>query len=641
MEEKRTSLDNLIFPPSFFEDEVREGFLVTTMMKRYWASQLKVLSLVDAICRRHNLKWFADYGTLLGAVRHGGFIPWDDDLDICMLREDWNTFFEVAENELPEGFKVLTVRNNSEYEEIIGRVVNSPAIDTSCEHLSMFFGCPYTVGVDIFPLDGLYNDPEKEKDRIERTRKTLDSYEAETSPIKKRQLLLKVERLYGECPTLDAENLALMPFYIPEGHHIFPKKLYENCVELAFENTYIRAPGRYDELLSLVYGDYLKVYKGGGMHDYPVYTHQEKMLRDKLGRNPFRYTFDSKGLLGSVQRFFMRVMKPSDGNAGNNRKKVAVFLPCKACWWQQMEPLWKKYKEDENYEVHVLPIFYFETSFDGSIGEKHDERDMFPDYVNAEPCERFDFAGIHPDIIVIQVPFDGWNTAITVHEYFYSGNLLGFTDELIYVPCFDVDEPEKEGDKASVSLSYLAEQEAVINADRVIVSSKKVRDFYIKKLTSFGGEETLAYWQQKIVTFESLNEQAPVDEKAAESDSFGKKTLLYYVTISDLLRWRGQAIKKLRRSLEVFKENKDKINVVFCPQSQILDELPGIDPELFESFKEFVEDAQNDGDFFEYDPEGKALLHIEKLDAYYGDPSPYVRKCVTKKIPVMIQAVDI
>ena len=135
MEEKRTSLDNLIFPPSFFEDEVREGFLVTTMMKRYWASQLKVLSLVDAICRRHNLKWFADYGTLLGAVRHGGFIPWDDDLDICMLREDWNTFFEVAENELPEGFKVLTVRNNSEYEEIIGRVVNSSTIDTSCEHV--------------------------------------------------------------------------------------------------------------------------------------------------------------------------------------------------------------------------------------------------------------------------------------------------------------------------------------------------------------------------------------------------------------------------------------------------------------------------------------------------------------------------
>ena len=71
-------------PPDigFFEAEEREGFFVSSMMKRYWAAQLKVLSDVARVCKKHNIRWFADCGTLLGAVRHGGYIPWDDDLDI-------------------------------------------------------------------------------------------------------------------------------------------------------------------------------------------------------------------------------------------------------------------------------------------------------------------------------------------------------------------------------------------------------------------------------------------------------------------------------------------------------------------------------------------------------------------------------
>ena len=90
------------FPYTYFEDEVREGFYISGIIKRAWAAQLEVLEIVDKICQKHNIRWFADCGTLLGAVRHGGYIPWDDDLDICMLRDDYIRFNEIAEQELPE-----------------------------------------------------------------------------------------------------------------------------------------------------------------------------------------------------------------------------------------------------------------------------------------------------------------------------------------------------------------------------------------------------------------------------------------------------------------------------------------------------------------------------------------------------------
>ena len=73
------------FPDSFFEDEVRNGFFVPSLMKRAWAAQLEVLEEIKRICAKYQIHWFADRGSLLGAVRHGGYISLDHDLDIFML----------------------------------------------------------------------------------------------------------------------------------------------------------------------------------------------------------------------------------------------------------------------------------------------------------------------------------------------------------------------------------------------------------------------------------------------------------------------------------------------------------------------------------------------------------------------------
>ena len=172
---------NLIYPPDYFEPEEREGFYVSGMMKRYWAAQIKVLAEIAAVCDRHGIRWFADCGTLIGAVRHGGYIPWDDDLDICMLREDWFAFARVAQEELPNGYFVKTMHTDSEYEDNLMRIISNKNMDFSEEYLAEHYNCPYSVGVDIFPLDGIYEDEAEEDDRRARI-KMLEDATAEPQP---------------------------------------------------------------------------------------------------------------------------------------------------------------------------------------------------------------------------------------------------------------------------------------------------------------------------------------------------------------------------------------------------------------------------------------------------------------------------
>ena len=87
----------------FLKDEIRSGFYIPTTLKQAWLGQLLVLEQIDRICEKYNISYFADWGTFLGAVRHGGFVPWDDDLDICMKRPDYDRFKEIALKELAEG----------------------------------------------------------------------------------------------------------------------------------------------------------------------------------------------------------------------------------------------------------------------------------------------------------------------------------------------------------------------------------------------------------------------------------------------------------------------------------------------------------------------------------------------------------
>ena len=158
----------LQFPEEYFEDEVRDGFYVPSMIKRAWATELDVLDEVDRICRKYNITYYAEWGTLLGAIRHAGYVPWDDDLDIGMRREDYVKFCKVAPGEFVEGYQIINFRTNKDFHHFLARVVCKNRICFEDEHLRRYHGFPYLAGLDIYVHDNVSKD-KKAQEKCEKT----------------------------------------------------------------------------------------------------------------------------------------------------------------------------------------------------------------------------------------------------------------------------------------------------------------------------------------------------------------------------------------------------------------------------------------------------------------------------------------
>lgn len=293
------------FSEKYFEGEERDGFFIEEMMKRAWAAQMKVLEEIGRVCEKYQLTYFADCGTLLGAVRHHGFVPWDDDIDIAMKPGDYRRFLEVAPAELPESFKVLSLYTHDEYNEIFARVVNSNKINASPEWLKEWYGCPFAVGVDIFPLNYMPTDEEElqiQKDlyvivknakavcgkHTEVTEKLLQSVEELCGVTLNRagdlerqltQLMEGIRTMYDEEARGDITKLdtfSRKPFCR------IPKEAFERTIPMEFEEIEIPVPVGWDMVLRAEYGeDYMTPVRGGQKHDYPFYKKQLKQVQEK------------------------------------------------------------------------------------------------------------------------------------------------------------------------------------------------------------------------------------------------------------------------------------------------------------------------------------------------------------------------
>ena len=121
-------------------------------LKRLQDLELEMMLKIDEICKRHDLTYYLMGGTLIGAVRHQGFIPWDDDIDLGMPRPDYEKFLQVAPKELGEEFGILTPYDTEGYPFTFAKVINKKMkiLYKNNEKLKK-----WNIWVDIFPLDSM------------------------------------------------------------------------------------------------------------------------------------------------------------------------------------------------------------------------------------------------------------------------------------------------------------------------------------------------------------------------------------------------------------------------------------------------------------------------------------------------------
>ena len=297
-------MKQLIFPDEYFKTEVRDGFAVNELMKRTWAAQLEVLNQIIGICDKYGLTYYADCGTLLGAVRHKGYIPWDDDLDIAMKKEDYIRFLEVAKEEFPKDYWIANCYTTDGYEYVTTRISNIHATDFSEKTLSEYHGCPFRVGVDIFPLYYLSRDAheaEMQKNILQDILGLIHLLENEQMEgnVQVAEELVKLEKLTGYRFTTDrplktqlwilfdqvsrlfeeeeSDSLTVFTRRLRNGYYV-EKELLAECMQMPFENLIVNVPKGYDEILKRLYGNYTVPRRVSLGHDYPYYKGQLKRL---------------------------------------------------------------------------------------------------------------------------------------------------------------------------------------------------------------------------------------------------------------------------------------------------------------------------------------------------------------------------
>lgn len=139
------------------------------VLKRLHETELEILDAIAALCEEEHLNWFLIGGSILGARRHGGFIPWDDDIDTGMLREDYDRFLEIAPKKLPPEFALISPMETPNYAPMFAKVCKRGTRFQSQEAVDA--GADIGIFVDIFPRDRVADDPAIRKRQYRAARK--------------------------------------------------------------------------------------------------------------------------------------------------------------------------------------------------------------------------------------------------------------------------------------------------------------------------------------------------------------------------------------------------------------------------------------------------------------------------------------
>lgn len=282
MTETERIIQNGILPASFLEPEIRNDFVVTKDRKKLWAVELDLLLKFDDVCKRHGLKYFLNSGSLLGAIRHKGFIPWDDDIDVEMPRDDYEKLLSLSgEFEKPYFLQTPDTDKNSGYS--FAKLHNTRT--TMASERFVFQKMCFGIFIDIFPYDNWIPSDTTSYDVIKYLAYENSTFMRMSNPNLDVNDQLRVKEWSGIEPAVayDCINKIAQKYRNIETDTIlvavcalakYEKKLkykedYKEAVMVDFEGFKFPVPIGYDRILTNLYGDYMEfppVEKRGAWH---------------------------------------------------------------------------------------------------------------------------------------------------------------------------------------------------------------------------------------------------------------------------------------------------------------------------------------------------------------------------------------
>lgn len=274
MTECERIINDRILPERYLEPQTICDFLVTQNQKKIWAIEIDLLLEFKRVCNKYNLKYYAFGGTILGSLRHGGFIPWDDDIDLAMPMDDYKRLQQIAKEEFKHPYQLQTPYLDPGSFFSFMKLRNSETTFMSKAFCAQEFN--QGAFIDIFPLVECPPDKvEQQREKIYPSIMRCSNYMKRGSEHLLNPLQLSRFKEYTTDNPLREYESIMSEFDNPEykgcgyythaslffnlnEYHVWDRKLWDTAVEYPFENTTIPIPSGYDDIMKEYYGDYMQ-----------------------------------------------------------------------------------------------------------------------------------------------------------------------------------------------------------------------------------------------------------------------------------------------------------------------------------------------------------------------------------------------
>lgn len=319
-----------------------------------------------------------------------------------------------------------------------------------------------------------------------------------------------------------------------------------------------------------------------------------------------------KGLKSQLDDSLRHVIFEIDEKVPLDKLKV-VFMPYKVSMWDCMESVWEAANVDEDCEAYIVPIPYYERDKDGQMQKFCYEGDAFPDYLPITHYKEFSLEMELPDVIYIHNPYDGANYVTSVHPDYYSSKLKSYAGKLVYIPYYISWDGAMIESHRNLPVYH--------NMDKIIVQDEKKAESLLDYVPE---DKIVAIGSPKVDHILMLNEKRQeIIEHCIPQEwrdkMYGKKVILFNVSLSGILKNSRYALDKIRDVLSRFK-NREDIVLLWRPHPLTDATLKSMRFEMYEEYMNikstFIEEGR--GIFDATDDPGIAATIA---DAYLGEDS--------------------